>query len=187
MARLVAFNNISLDGLFADPDGGLAWAHQAPTDPEFDAFVADNAQGGGALLLGRRTYDMMAGFWPTQAAARMNPAVAERMNGMRKYVPSRTLAKADWSNTTLLQGDLAGEVRALKAGGGADLAILGSGSLVSQLAQAGLIDEVQLVLNPVVLGRGRPMFREVLGPLAFKLVSVRSFAGGKVFLRYAPA
>lgn len=186
MARLVAFNNVSLDGLFADPDGGLAWAHQAPTDPEFDAFVADNAKGGGALLLGRRTYEMMAAFWPTQAAARMNPAVAERMNGMRKYVPSRTLAQAGWSNTALLHGDLAAEVRALKARSDADLAILGSGSLVSQLAQAALIDEVQLVLNPVVLGRGRAMFREVLGPLAFRLVGVRSFAGGKVFLRYAP-
>ena len=112
MPKLVVYNSVSLDGYFTDANGDMSWAHKR--DPEWQAFVSENASGGGQLLFGRVTYDLMASFWPTPLAAQSNPIVAERMNSLRKFVFSRTLDKASWSNTTLLKGDLAAEVRKLK-------------------------------------------------------------------------
>jgi dihydrofolate reductase len=186
MRRLAGFENITLDGYFTTPDGDIGWAHGA-ADPEFDAFVADNASGGGQLLLGRKTYEMMAGYWPTPTAAQNAPVVAERMNHMPKVVFSRTIDTAAWSNTTVVKGDLAATVRRMKRESGPGMTILGSGSIVSQLAQEGLIDEYQLVLNPVVLGSGRTLFDGITRRPALKLTKSRVFRHGKVFLCYQPA
>jgi dihydrofolate reductase len=112
MPKLVAYNAVSLDGYFTDANGDMSWAHKK--DPEWQAFVSENARGGGQLLFGRITYDLMASFWPTPLAAQSNPAVAERMNSLRKFVFSTTLDKVSWNNTTLLKGDLTTEVRKLK-------------------------------------------------------------------------
>jgi dihydrofolate reductase len=184
---LAVFNSVSLDGYFTGPSGELDWAHRSAADPEFDAFVAENAGGDGSLLLGRRTYEMMAGWWPTPAAAAAMPDVAHGMNRMRKLVASRRMQRADWSNTTLLEGDLLEAARRLKAEAGPGITILGSGSIVSQLAEAGLIDEIQLVVVPVVLGRGRTMFAGIGTPLGMRLARSRVFPGGKVFLVYRPS
>jgi len=116
-----------------------------------------------------------------------NPAVAEGMNRMPKAVFSRTLDKASWSNTMLVKGDLAAEVRKMKTESGPDMVILGSGSIVSQLAQEGLIDEYQIALSPVVLGRGKTMFEGVDKKLSLKLTKSRTFGNGSVFLCYEPA
>ncbi|MEI9995016.1 MAG: dihydrofolate reductase family protein [Rhizomicrobium sp.] len=186
MRRLTAFNNISLDGYFTDAGGDMGWAHAGGDDPEFAAFTAGNARGSGALLFGRVTYDMMAGYWPSALARERSPAVAERMNAMRKYVVSRSLTLASWANTAVI-GDLAGEVAALKREDGPDIAILGSGSIVAQLAAAGLIDAFQAVVNPVVLGAGRTMFEGVGRRLGLTLTGSRAFANGKVLLSYSPA
>jgi dihydrofolate reductase len=187
MRKLAAFIQVSLDGYFADADGGIGWAHKDPGDGEWNAFVADNARGGGQLLFGRITYEFMAGYWPTPMAAANNPVVAERMNAMPKIVFSRTLDEAAWANTTLVNGDLVAKVRKLKKDTGPDMAILGSGSLVSQLAEAGLVDEFQIVVNPVVLGRGQALFDGIRDSLSLKLTSTHRFANGSVFLRYEPA
>lgn len=184
MGRLVAFTNVTLDGYFSGPNGDLGWAKRN-SDPEYDAFVADNANSDGALLLGRITYDMMASYWPTPQAARNDPTLAERMNRLPKVVFSRTLTRASWSNTTLLKGDLSSEVRKLKQSG-SDLAILGSGSIVAQLTKEGLIDEYQVVINPVVLGQGKMLFEGLAGPLDLSLTKTRSFGNGNVFLCYQP-
>jgi dihydrofolate reductase len=112
MPKLVAYNAVSLDGYFTDANGDMSWAHKK--DPEWQAFVSENARGGDQLLFGRITYDLMASFWPTPLAAQSNPAVAERMNSLRKFVFSTTLDKVSWNNTTLLKGDLTTEVRKLK-------------------------------------------------------------------------
>jgi dihydrofolate reductase len=186
MRRICVFNNVSLDGYFTRPGGDLDWAYAGNVDAEFYAFIGSNAQGDGELLFGRITYEMMAGWWPTPEAMKTNPAVAEGMNRMRKMVFSRTLKEASWSNTTLLRGDPVTELRRIKREPGLDIAILGSGSIVSQLAQEGLIDEYQLVVNPVVLGEGRTMFDGVARRLGLKLTQSRTFGNGKVFLRYAP-
>jgi len=147
MPKLVVYNAVSLDGYFTDTKGDMGWAHK--NDPEWQAFVSENASGGGQLLFGRVTYDLMASFWPTPLAAQSNPIVVERMNSLRKFVFSTTLEKVSWNNTTLFKGDLTMEVHKLKQEPGPNIVIMGSGSIVAQLADAGLIDEYQMVLNPL--------------------------------------
>ena len=184
MGRLVAFTNVTLDGYFSGPNGDLGWAKRN-SDPEYDAFVADNARSDSTLLLGRITYEMMASYWPTPQAARNDPALAERMNRLPKVVFSRTLGRSSWSNTTVVKSELPAEVRKLKRAG-TDLAVLGSGSIVAQLTKEGLIDEYQIVMNPVVLGQGRTLFTGIVGPLGLSLTKTRSFGNGNVFLCYQP-
>jgi len=188
MRRLHVFNSISLDGYFTDAKGDLRWAHEASAgDPEFARFTANNAQGGeGTLLFGRKTYEMMASFWPTDAARQQMPEVAEGMNRLDKVVFSRTLREATWHNTTVLRGDLASEVRALKGRDGASITIMGSGTIVAQLAKERLIDEYTFVVVPVVLGRGRTMFEGLEQPIAMSRSSERTFASGVIVATYQP-
>jgi dihydrofolate reductase len=185
MRSLRSFTSISLDGFFADAKSDMSWAHKQ--DDEWNAFSSSNASGEGALLFGRVTYEMMAAFWRTPEAARMLPQVAEGMNRMPKFVASRTLATAEWTNTTVLRGDLIEEVTALKASEGPDLVILGSGSLVSQLTAARLIDAYQLVLIPIALGQGRTPFQTLEDHRAFHLEKTQAFKNGNVVLWYKPA
>jgi dihydrofolate reductase len=126
----------------------------------------------------------MAGFWPTPEAIKTDPIVAAGMNKSEKIVFSRTLQKADWNNTRLVKDDMLGEVRRLKQGAGKELTVLGSGSIVAQLAEEGLIDEYEILLNPVVLGKGKTMFEGLKKRLALKLVSTRTFGNGNVLLTY---
>ncbi len=175
-----------MDGYFVDANGGMNWAHKPKPDPEWDAFVAGNATGGGVLVFGRITYDLMASFWPTPMAARNMPAVAEGMNRSEKIVFSRTMDKASWNNTRLVKTDPTAEIRKLKNEPGAGMCILGSGSIVAQLAPEGLIDEYQLVMVPVVLGKGRTIFDGVKKQLGMKLTKSRAFANGNVLLCYEP-
>ena len=114
------------------------------------------------------------------------PAVAEGMNRLQKYVFSRTLKAVTWQNTTLLRGELVSEVRRLKGEPGSGIVILGSGSLVAQLAPAGLIDEIQIVVIPTVLGSGRTMFEGMTQPVPLRLKSSRAFKNGNVVLSYEP-
>jgi dihydrofolate reductase len=186
MPRLTVFNSTSVDGYFSDANGDMSFAHNASQDPEWDAFVAGNARGGGTLLLGRVTYQLMAGFWPTPLAAGRMPVVAERMNNLPKVVFSRTLDKASWANTTLVRSDMAGAIRRMKESPGPDMTILGSGSIVSQLASHGLIDEYQIVVIPVTLGSGRTMFEGVAAMMRLRLMRTRAFANGNVLVCYEP-
>jgi dihydrofolate reductase len=186
MRKLVVFETLSLDGYFTDENGDMSWAHADPADAEWNAFVAGNAGSGGALVFGRVTYDMMNAFWPTPMAAAAMPEVAASMNAAGKFVFSRTLAAATWSNTTLLARDPVAEVRRLKAEDGPGLAILGSGSLVAQLAPAGLVDEFQFVYRPVVLGAGRTLFAGPGTRQRLRRTSSRVFANGNVYATYSP-
>jgi dihydrofolate reductase len=183
MRKLVVFNNMTLDGYFTGKNGDLSWA-KGHTDAEFKAFVADNAKSGGLLLLGRITYELMNSYWPTPQAMENDPVVAERLNNLPKVVFSRTLEKASWNNTKLVKHDMTAEIRRMKKEAGKDMTILGSGSVVSQLAQEGLIDEYQLVVNPVVLGEGRTMFDGIKQKLTLELTKSRAFGNGNVFLCY---
>jgi len=160
----------------------MSWAHK--NDPEWNEFVAGNAGGGGGeLLFGRVTYDMMAGFWPTPAAAAAMPEVAEAMNNLPKVVFSRTMDHASWKNTRVVKNDIAGGVNRMKEQDGPDMIILGSGSIVAQLTRAGLIDTYQVIINPLVLGSGRTMF-EGVDKLPLTLTSSRIFKNGNVLLNY---
>ena len=187
MRKLVVFNHVTLDGYFVDANGGMSWAKTDNTDAEWNAFVAENASGGGVLVFGRITYELMASFWPTPFAIKTMPDVAEGMNRAQKVVFSRTLDKASWSNTKLVKGDAAAEMRKMKQEPGEGMAILGSGSIVSQLAQERLIDEYQIVVNPLVLGKGRTMFEGIKDKLPLKLTQSRTFGNGNVLLCYNPA
>jgi len=185
MRKLIVFNNVSLDGYFVDAEGDMSWAHKR--DVEWSAFAGENARGGGVLLFGRKTYELMAGYWPTPMAIQNSPEVAEGMNNFSKVVFSRTLDSASWKNTKLVKGDLAAEVRKMKNQDGEGMAILGSGSIVAQLASEELIDEYQIALIPVALGKGRTMFEGVKKRLNLKLMKTRAFANGNLMLWYEPA
>jgi dihydrofolate reductase len=184
MRKLLVFNSVTVDGYFTDMKGDMSWAHQQ--DPEWNEFVAGNAESGGELLFGRVTYEMMASWWPTPAATKQFPEVAEQMNKLPKVVFSRTLDQASWQNTKLVKGNLAEEVRKLKEESGEHLVIMGSGSIISQLARENVIDEYQIVVNPIVLGAGRTMFDGIEGRLKLKLTNSRAFGNGNVLLCYAP-
>ena len=185
MRKLIVLNSVTLDGYFSDGGGDMSWAHK--NDAEWNSFIKGNASGDGTLLFGRKTYELMASYWPTPMAMKNDPVVAEGMNKLPKVVFSRTLDKATWSNTKLVKDDLAAAVREMKGEPGNVMVILGSGSIVSQLAQEGLIDEFQIALNPVVLGKGKTLFEGVKSKLNLQLTNSRTFQNGNVFLCYAPA
>jgi dihydrofolate reductase len=184
MRKVIVFNSASVDGYFVDMNGDMSWAHN--NDAEFDAFVAGNASAGGELLFGRITYELMASYWPTPFAIENYPVVAKGMNDLPKVVFSRTLARASWNNTKLVKSGMAAEIRRMKNEPGKDMVIMGSGSIVSQLAQEGVIDEYQIVVVPVVLGKGRTMFDGIKEKLTLKLIKSRTFRNGNVFLCYEP-
>lgn len=186
MGKLIVFNSVTLDGYFTDAHGGMSFAHRDIDDPEWSDFVSGNAQGGGVLVFGRITYDLMASYWPTPMAMKNEPIVAERMNNLPKIVFSRTMGSAAWSNTRLVKSDPAGEIRKLKKSSTEGMAIMGSGSIVSQVAHEGLVDEFQIVIVPVVIGKGRTMFEGVTRTLSLRLISTRAFQNGNVVLSYEP-
>ena len=184
MRKLLVFNNVTLDGYFTDANNDMSWAHKS--DPEWYAFTADNARRGGVLLFGRVTYEQMASFWPTPEAMEMMPDVAKGMNNLPKVVFSRTLHEASWNNTKLIKSDMVDEVRKMKNESGDDMVIMGSGSIVSQLSEHKLIDEYQMVMNPIVLGEGRTMFEGMKEKLTLQRTNTRSFENGNVVLTYEP-
>lgn len=181
MKKLVVFESISIDGYFVDARGDMSFAHAGREDAEFADWVAGNASGGGELLFGRKTYEMMAAFWPTPMAAQQMPVLAKAMNARVKHVASRTI-EPTWTNSHLLKGDLVEAVRELKAGDGPGIAVLGSGSIAAQLDDADLVDEYQFVIVPIALGHGHTVFSRRRD---LRLVDHRAFRCGNVALTYA--
>ncbi len=184
MRKLNVFNLVTLDGYFAGEDGDIAWH---AVDEEFQELAKAASNSGNTLLFGRKTYQLMESYWPTPEARKNDPIVAKGMNAAPKIVFSRTLEKADWNNTRLVKDNMLAEVRKMKQQTGKDMTVLGSGSIVSQLAQEGLIDEYQVLVNPVVIGRGRTMFEGIRDKIALKLIKTRTFGNGNVLLTYEPA
>lgn len=185
MRKLLVFNTVTLDGYFTGIDGDMSWAHS--DDAESNEFAAENAKGGGELVFGRITYEQMLQFWPTPAAMQAEPVVAEQMNSLPKVVFSKTLDKATWNNTRLVHGNPVAEIPRMKKEPGLDMVIFGSGSIVAQLAAAGLIDEYQLVVKPIVLGAGRTLFESIKNKISLKRTTSRTFGNGNVLLGYEPA
>ena len=186
MGKIVSFTIVSVDGYFAGPDGEIDWFKGQ--DEEDRQFSAEASGSGGTLIFGRTTYELMAGYWPTPQARKNDPDTAEVMNSSPKIVFSRSMLPVQdgpvWRNTRIVREMKAEEIRKMKEEG--DYVILGSGSIVRQLANLGLIDEFQLMVQPVVLGAGRYLFGDVRR-MNLKLLESRTFKNGKVFLRYAPA
>lgn len=186
MRKVVMFNSISLEGFFETLDHRIDWVN---TDADFDKFTAENAQSEDVdgFILGRKTYDMMSSYWPTEFALQSNPVVARRMNEIPKYVFSHTLKSADWSNSELVKGDAIQELTRIKHMPGKNLVIFGSGDLSRTFINHSLIDEFQLVLNPILLASGTPLFKGLTSVIKLTLHQARSFSNGNVLLTYQPA
>ena len=184
MRKVIVANLVSLDGFFAGPNGEIDWHN---VDEEFNEYAIDLLSSVDALLFGRVTYELMASYWPTPAATENDPIVAGKMNSLPKVVFSRTLEKVEWKNTRLVKGNLAEEISKMKQQPGKDIVIFGSGSIVSALTQLGLIDEYRIMVNPVVLGNGKPLFKGMNDRLNLKLLRTKMFRSGNVMLCYEPA
>ena len=174
---------ITLDGFFAGPKGEIDWHN---VDEEFNEFAIDQLNTAGGLIFGRVTYLFMASYWPTPTAITDDPVVAAKMNSIPKIVFSKTLENVGWNNTRLVKGNIVEEISKLKEQPGKDLYIFGSANLASSFIQKGLIDEYRIILNPVVLGSGIPLFQDIQDRLNLKLVKVRAFRSGNVLLYYEP-
>jgi dihydrofolate reductase len=183
MRKVMMFNMVSLDGFFEGPNQEIDWH---VVDEEFNQYAIDQFSTMDTILFGRITYLLMASFWPSSTAAVEDPITAKMMNDTTKIVFSRTLEKVEWQNTTLVNGDAADEIEKLKQLPGRDMMIFGSGRLVSSLAPLGLIDEYRLMVNPVVLGSGNPLFVGLKERLHVKLMDTKSFKSGNVLLTYQP-
>jgi dihydrofolate reductase len=180
MRKLLVSNVMSFDGFFAGPNGELDWH---VVDNEFFAYAAEMLRSIDTIILGRLTYEVMFAHWPSAP----KDEIAEKMNGSAKVVFSRTLDKADWNNTTLLKGDLVDEVSKLKRLPGKDMVVLGSASIASPLLEAGLVDDYRVIINPVLLGRGKPLFTGIETQISLKLLGTKLFGSGVVLLRYRKA
>jgi dihydrofolate reductase len=183
MRKLTAFNFITVNGYFKGPEGDISWHKH---DAEENEYAVEMLKTGNMMLFGRVTYEMMASYWPTWNAIKNDPIVAEGMNNAEKIVFSTTLQTAGWHNTSLLKENMEKEIRKMKQEPGKDMTILGSGSIVTQFAEHGLIDEYQIMVNPVVLGDGIPLFKNIKHTLHLKLTGRRTFKSGTVLLNYQP-
>jgi dihydrofolate reductase len=184
MRKLFVFDLVSLDGFFEGLKRDISWHN---VDAEFNDYAIAMLNSSGTLLFGRVTYELMAGFWPTPEAIKNDPIVADKMNALPKVVFSRTLNKAGWNNTRLVRDNMEDEIRKMKMLPGKDMALLGSGAIMSELAQLGLIDEYRIMVNPLVLGAGTPLFKGIKDRVDLTLLETRSFRNGNVALRYEPA
>lgn len=181
MSKINVFNFISLDGYYKDPDNSINWHQHGQEEGEFSA---KNLEHDSMLLFGRVTYEMMASWWPSQDAINMMPEVANGMNQAEKMVCTNTLKTADWQNTRIISGDILTQIAALKKTSSKDITILGSGNLTTQLAEAGLIDTYQIMIDPVAIGGGTSIFKGMQRQLNLKLTDTRSFKSGTVLLSY---
>lgn len=183
MGRLTVFNFVTLNGYFQGPDGDISWHRHGA---EESAYAAEGLGSGSVLLFGRVTYQMMASYWPTPMALKDSPVVAEGINSAEKIVFSRTLKKAEWNNTRLVKDNIVKAIRNMKETSKKDLTVLGSGSIVSQFADEGLVDEYSIMVDPVALGDGTPIFKGVKHKLDLKLTGTKTFKSGVVLLSYKP-
>lgn len=186
--KLVVTAFVTLDGVVEGPGfdehrtGRNAWALRVQND-EDEVYNRGQVMGADALLLGRRTWQIWAAFWPTAGG---DPEMVGKMNGIPKYVVSNTLTRADWSNTTIISGDVPGEIRRLKSAPGGELLVYGSPDLVDELLRHELVDEYRLLIYPVVLGSGKHLFRDGIDTHHLRLTDTRRFSSGVVLLTYRP-
>ena len=196
MRRIVMFNRVTADGYFADVDGKLDWV---VPDDEIDKAAVAAGPRFDAMLFGHRTYQMFESFWPhvlDDAPTAPDPhrpgrrtealrAMAKVLDETKKYVFSRTRKQTTWNNSHLNRELDPRAIEEMKRGPGKDMIIFGSGSIVSQLTEHGLIDEYQLIVNPSFLGKGKPLLAGVSKPVPLQLVETTPYASGNVVLRYA--
>jgi dihydrofolate reductase len=194
MAKIVVSEFLTLDGVMQAPgdpnedrSGGFdqgGWQLKY-FDEAFGQFVTHGFEEADALLLGRRTYDIFAAYWPNAAA---DDPIAGTMNGFRKYVVSRSLTEPlTWQNSTLIKGDVPAAIAKLKAEPGKDIQVIGSGELAQTLMEHDLVDEYRLMIHPLVLGKGKRLFRDETALTRLRLVASSATTTGVLLLTYVPA
>jgi dihydrofolate reductase len=186
MRRILVSEFVTLDGIMEDPGGAEkfergGWAFQFDRGPEGDKFKLDEVMQSGALLLGRVTYDGFAAAWPSRTGK-----FADKMNSMPKFVVSKTLKKAQWTNSSLINGNIVEEISRLKVAPGGDILVAGSGQLVQTLMLNSLVDEYRLMVFPVILGKGKRLFNDGLDKSPLRLVESKPVGSGVLILIYHP-
>ena len=184
MGRIVVSDNVSLDGVIQDPAGDEGfraggWVGLIKNSPELGKLALDEALGAEALLLGRRSYEWFAARWPSRSGE-----LADRLNGLPKYVVSSTLEGPAWNNSTVLNGDVVNQVSKLKHELDGDIVVLASFQVVRTLMEHDLVDELRLKIFPVVLGAGERLFGETSDKKPVRLVASRTVEGGVAYLVY---
>ena len=185
MGTIVISDNVSLDGVFQDPAGDEGfvrggWVGLIKDRPQLARLALDEALGAEAMLMGRRTYDWFSARWPSRSGE-----LANRLNGMPKYVVSSTLVHPDWNNSTVVKGDLLSEVSKLRTAVAGEIVVPASSGIVRTLMKHDLVDELRLKIFPVVLGAGKRLFGESDGKSGLRLVDVRTLDGDTALLTYA--
>jgi dihydrofolate reductase len=177
MRRIIESTLLSLDGVIGSPH---LWASER-FDEEARAGALEQLQASDAMLMGRRTYEVFSGLWPSQAGG-----YADTINAIRKYVFSSTLTGTAWNNSTIVRGDAATEVKRMKEQGGKDLILYGHGPLGAALLEHGLLDELQFAIHPVFVGEGTPLLRQGV-TATLELKGTKTFKNGVITVRYRPA
>jgi dihydrofolate reductase len=187
MRKVILSNMVTLDGFFEGPNKELDWHI---VDMGLNHYANDLLSNVDALLFGRVTYQLMADYWPAAATNPSTPKsdleIADKMNNLPKIVFSKTLQEVKWNNSRLVKENIAEEISKMKQQPGKDMVIFGSGSIVSTFMQHGLIDEYRIIVNPVVLGNGKPLFKGIKDKQNLKLLKTRVFGSGVVILYYQP-
>ena len=184
MGKIVVSENASLDGVIQDPAGDEGfprggWVGPIKDRPELGQLALDEAEGTEAMLMGRRTYEWFAAKWPSRGGR-----LADRLNSKPKYVMSSTLEHADWNNSTVLKGDVVGEVSRLKHELNGDIVVPASVQIVRTLMEHDLVDELRLKIFPVVLGAGKRLFGETSDKKKMRLCDARTLDGDTAYLAY---
>jgi dihydrofolate reductase len=187
MGRIVVSEFVSLDGVMEAPGGGedyvhAGWSFEIPRGPEGDQFKLEETQQAEALLLGRVTYEGFAAAWPS-----MQGDFADKFNGMPKYVVSSTLEDPSWNNSKVIRGDLASEIAKVQDEVDGDIVVHGSAQLTQGLIEADLVDELRLMVFPVILGSGKRLFGEMSDKRALRLTESRTVGEGIAILIYGRA
>jgi dihydrofolate reductase len=187
MSKLFSFMAVTLDGFYEGPNQEIDWHN---VDDEFNEFAISQCRDVSTLLFGRITYEGMASYWPTPEAHEGDSLVADFMNTVPKVVFSASLQEATWQNTTLVNGDAVEAVAQLKQESRQDakhLALFGSPTLTASLIEAGLVDELRVMVMPILIGGGKSLFTGLKDRALLQLLTTTTFSSGNVLLTYRPA
>ena len=189
MRKIITTTWVTLDGFIASPNGAMDWVGET-YDEAMGTYESDVVSNADTLLLGRVTYQSFSGSWPhvpdSPTASEGEKAYARMLNAMRKVVFSTTLEQVEWNNSTLLREVVPEAIERMKNEPGRDMLVYGSASLVRTLTNLGLIDEYQLLVHPVILGGGKPLFQDLKEQVKLKLVNTKTHPSGVVVLMYQP-
>ena len=183
MRKINSYTFITLNGFYKGANEDISWHRHGGEESE---HATQGLAGQGILLFGRKTYEMMSSYWPTPAATEAAPEIAEGMNSAEKIVFTRTLKKASWNNTRIISDNIVEEITKLKKNGSKDMTVLGSGSILTLFAENNLIDEYQFMIDPVVLGEGSTVLKNLIKKLDLKLTNSKVYKSGVILVCYQP-